>query len=60
MFPAQICHACAVCFGDPESPMTKGAAAGVVALGSFAVFVLLMIACVSVYWTVRSRRLARG
>jgi hypothetical protein len=32
--------ACSVCFGDPDAPMTKGMAMGILALGGFITFVL--------------------
>ncbi|MCH7591593.1 MAG: hypothetical protein IH989_02280 [Planctomycetes bacterium] len=53
-------HACAVCFGDPNSPMVKGAAAGVLVLVGVISFVLLGVAGTGMFWVHRSRRLARG
>ena len=52
--------ACSVCFGDPDSPLTKGALMGVYVLVGVVGFVLLSIAATGVYWIQRSRRLTRG
>ena len=52
--------ACAVCFGDPESPLTKGALMGVYVLVGVVGFVLLGIAATGVCWIQRGRRLARS
>ena len=49
--------ACATCFGNPDSPLAKGALAGVIALVGFIGFVLFGIAGVSVFWFHRSRHL---
>ena len=51
--------ACSVCFGDPDSPMAKGAVMGVLVLGGFIGFVLLGIAGTGLFWIHRSRKLAR-
>jgi len=51
--------ACAVCFGDPESPLTKGALMGVYVLLGVVSFVLAGITATGVFWIQRSRRLAR-
>ena len=51
--------ACAVCFGDPESPLTKGALMGVYVLVGVVGFVLVGIAGTGAFWIHRSRRLAR-
>ncbi|MEK6675264.1 MAG: hypothetical protein AABZ47_06365 [Planctomycetota bacterium] len=51
--------ACAVCFGDPDSPMTKGAAAGILVLGGFISSVLLGIVSVIAFWFYRSRVVSR-
>jgi hypothetical protein len=47
--------ACSVCFGDPESPMTRGAVAGVMVLGGVVGFVLVCIASTSLYFVYRGR-----
>jgi hypothetical protein len=52
--------ACSVCFGDPDSPLTKGALMGVYVLVGVVGFVLLSIAATGVYWIQRSRRLTGG
>ncbi len=50
LFVAEVANACPVCFGDPASPMTKGATSavwfmlaivGVVQIGFIALFVTL-------------------
>ena len=51
--------ACAVCFGDPDSPLTRGALMGVYVLVGVVSFVLAGIAATSVFWIQRSRRFAR-
>jgi len=49
--------ACAVCFGDPESPLTKGMAAGIwVMLGCIGAL-LAGFAGVFLYWMYRSRHI---
>ena len=50
-------NACAVCFGDPDSEMTKGAFAGVLVLFLIIASVLGGIIFTAVYWTQRSRKL---
>lgn len=57
--PATQARACAVCFGDSESPLAKGAAAGVLVLVGVISVVLLGVAGTGVFWVHRSRRLAR-
>jgi len=52
-------RACAVCFGDPESPMVKGAVAGVLVLVGVIAFVLIGVAGTGMYWIHRGNRLAR-
>lgn len=49
--------ACSVCFGDSESAMAKGAAAGVLVLAGIIAFLLLSIASTGILWIHRSRRL---
>jgi hypothetical protein len=49
--------ACAVCYGNPDSPLTKGMAAGIwVMLGCIG-FVLAGFAGVFLYWMYRSRHI---
>ena len=55
MLPEMV-RACAVCYGNPESDMAKGAAAGVLVLLGIIVFVLAGIAGVTVFWMGRARR----
>ncbi|HYB99024.1 MAG TPA: hypothetical protein VEC57_07785 [Candidatus Limnocylindrales bacterium] len=47
--------ACAVCFGDPNSPLSKGADAGVLFLLGVVVVVLAMFASLFLYWMRRMR-----
>lgn len=51
-------QACSVCFGDPDSPMAKGAVAGVAVMVGFIGFVLFGIAGTACFWMVRCRRIA--
>ncbi len=51
--------ACAVCYGDPDSPMAKGVVAGVLTLVGVIGFVLVGIAGTGLFWIQRSRRLGR-
>ncbi|HYC53473.1 MAG TPA: hypothetical protein VEL28_00840 [Candidatus Binatia bacterium] len=53
-------RACAVCFGDPASPLTKGADAGVLFLLGVVVVVLAMFASLFLYWMRRMRLNARN
>ncbi len=53
-------HACSVCFGDPNSPLVKGAAMGVLVLGGVIGFVLTGVAGTCLFWLHRSRRLAHN
>lgn len=51
-------HACAVCFGDADSPMAKGVVWGVLVLAGITGFVLVGVAATGLVWLRRSRRLA--
>ena len=48
--------ACAVCFGDPKSALSKGAVAGVVTLAGVVVAVLLGISYVAFVWYLRAKK----
>ena len=48
---------CSVCFGDPTSPLTKGAEAGVWVMIGIIGFVLVSIAGIAVFWTQRAKML---
>jgi len=50
--------ACAVCFGDPNSPMTKAAIAGVIVLVGVTTAVLIGIAILGFTWMRRESKLA--
>lgn len=58
MVDVQPVRACAVCFGDPESDMAKGAIAGIMVLTGFIGFVLLGVTGTGLYWIHRSRQLS--
>ena len=51
---------CSVCFGDPASPMAKGALMGVLTLGGIITTVLVMIAGTGAFWLHRSIKLSRS
>ena len=52
VFP-ESAEACATCFGDPESPMTKGLNKGILTLLGF--IALVHVGIVRVAWTMRKR-----
>ncbi len=54
-----IFDACSVCFGDPNSLMSKGTKAGVLFLLGVLVFVLGAIAATAISWARKSKSLAR-
>jgi hypothetical protein len=56
---ASITIACTVCYGDPASPLTKGAQAGVVVLGLAIFGVLVGFASLFVFWMRRAKALER-
>ena len=56
IFHSLPADACAVCFKDPNSPLTKGIIVGVLFLGAVVGGVLGGIAGVAVTWGRRSRR----
>lgn len=60
LVPVASVRACAVCFGDPDSDMAKGALAGVWVLVSIIGAVLLSIAGMGLFWIQRSRSLTRS
>jgi len=49
--------ACSVCFGDPNSPMSLGAKAGVAVLLGIVFAVLSGILGITIYWIRRARML---
>lgn len=51
---------CTVCYGDPASPLSKGAVAGVVVLGAAIVGMLIGFAALFLYWMRRARALERA
>ncbi len=59
LLAADRANACAVCFGDPDSPMAKGVVAGVFVLIAVVGVVLVAMAGTGLYWISRSRRLVR-
>ncbi len=54
---AQTALACSVCYGDPNSPMTHGAQAGVLVLLGVVGGVLLLIASLLLFWMRRAAKL---
>jgi hypothetical protein len=48
-------QACAVCFGDPKSPLTIGAKAGVAFMLGILVIVLGGIFAVTIFWARRAK-----
>ena len=55
---AQPVIACSVCYGDPNSPMTKGVEAGVLVLLAVVGGVLLLIGSLLLFWMRRAAILA--
>ncbi len=52
---SQLPMACAVCFGDPNAAMTKGAVAGMLSLLGVTLLVLAGIAATGIAWARRAR-----
>jgi hypothetical protein len=50
-------HACAVCFGDPSSPLVQGAKYGVIVLASFIYVILFTMAGIAFVWYRRAKAL---
>ena len=48
--------ACAVCYGDPDSPMVKAMGQGILFLFGCIGFVLAAFAAMFTYWIFRARR----
>ncbi len=53
----EVVRACSVCYGDPNSPMTKGAMWGVIVLGIIVYGVLFSVAFIGATWIIRARKL---
>ncbi len=53
---ADYAVACPVCFGDPDSEMTRGAMWGIMVLGIVVYGVLMGMVGVGVTWFIRSRK----
>lgn len=49
--------ACMVCFGNPASPLSKGAIAGVIFMVALVSLVLAGIAATAIVWARRSKEL---
>ena len=58
LFVSEAASACTICFGDPKSPLTHGALAGVLFLLAVVLFVLGSIAGMIYFWIRRARLLA--
>ena len=54
---AQPALACSVCYGDPDSDMTKGAKAGVLVLLGVVGMVLLWVGSLLLFWRRRAANL---
>lgn len=52
--------ACAVCFGDPESDLARGAVRGVIFMVGVITMVLAGIGFVAISWSRKARRLAEA
>ena len=52
--------ACAVCHGDPDSELVRGARAGVIVLAVIVYLVLFTMLGVAGTWMMRARRLSRA
>ena len=50
-------YSCLVCFGNPNSSMTKGAIAGVLSLFVVVLFVLMGIAATGFVWAARAKKM---
>lgn len=55
LFMVRELAACSVCFGDPKSPLTLGAKAGVFFLLGVVGFVLFAILAVCLFWMRRAK-----
>lgn len=53
----QISYACAVCYGDPQSPMTAGMNNAILVLLGFIGFVLTCVLTVGIYFYKRAKLL---
>ena len=51
--------ACSVCYGDPNSLQVQGAEAGVLFLMGVIATVLLSIAGMILFWSIRAKRITR-
>ncbi len=56
-YAATPAAACPVCFGDPESKLTQGAASGVLFMAILTYALLMGVGGIAVFWFVRARRL---
>ena len=53
----EAADACAVCYGDPDSAMVKGAASGVLVLAGIIYTLLFGFVGIALFWTIRARKL---
>lgn len=58
LLPAADAFACAVCLGDPDSKLVKGAEAGILLLLVVTYALLMGIIGIVVFWIIKARRLA--
>ncbi len=57
LFTAERAAACPVCFGDPDSDMTKGAVWGIFVLGLIIYGMLTGMVGIGIAWFVRAKKL---
>ncbi len=60
LMSAPVASACSVCLGDPQSPLSHGAAAGVMVLVGVTAFVLMGMVGTGFFWMYRSRKLSKS
>lgn len=56
---ARPAWACAVCFGDPNSDMVKGANAGIIVMLVIVYTLLLGMAGIAGFWAFKARRISK-
>ena len=50
-------YPCAVCYGDPESPLTNGMNMGVLTLMGFIIFILMIILSSIILISIRTKKI---
>ena len=54
----ELSHACAVCYGDPQSPMTAGLNQAIFFLLGVIGFILTIVISIGIYFVKRSKNLS--